>query len=343
MRITRDTLIKAAKTAVQQRTLRDRHIVCVYLTGSLIDDLPLLGGTADIDLVFVHDNTPPAPREIIRLTPDVHLDLAHHDQSIYNQPRDLRLDPWVGSFLIKDPLVLYSTQHWFEYTQATVFANFYKPDTILLRAQPFADQARQIWLDFQLGFDEPGPERIWKYLHALELSSNALVLLDGTPLTERRFLLQFPERMSKLGYPGMAAVLKDMILAENPREETIREWMQSWNKALQIVSTLPNSPVALHPERLVYYTRAVETLIGDENAAALWILLRTWTRAIGLLETDSKFYQEWQSCIESLGLGEHEFKGRLHHLDVYLDQMEEIIEKWCKQNGIDTNEFNDFR
>ena len=149
MRITRDTLLKAAKTFVQQQTYRDRDIVCVYLSGSLIDDLPLLGGTADIDLFFIHDEAPRQPREIIQLTPDIHLDLAHHDQSIYNQPRELRLDPWIGSYLIKDPIVLYATQHWFEFTQATVFSKFAQPENVMRRAIPFAENARQTWLDYQ--------------------------------------------------------------------------------------------------------------------------------------------------------------------------------------------------
>src|SRR5665648_30966 len=189
MRISRDTLLKAAKTFVQQRTYRDRDIVCVYLSGSLIDDLPLLGGTADIDLFLIHDKPPAQPREVIQLTPDIHLDLAHLDQSIYNQPRELRLNPWVGSYLIKDPIVLHATQHWFEFTQATVFSHFNQPENVIGRAIPFAEAARQTWLDFQLDPREPDINNIRNYLQALEQSSNAVSILNGAPITERRFLL----------------------------------------------------------------------------------------------------------------------------------------------------------
>jgi hypothetical protein len=37
MRITRDTLLKAAKTYVMQQTMRDRHVICVpYLAAQRI-------------------------------------------------------------------------------------------------------------------------------------------------------------------------------------------------------------------------------------------------------------------------------------------------------------------
>lgn len=338
MRITRDLLIKAAKTLVQQRTLRDKTILCVYLTGSVIDDLPLLGGTADIDLIFVHETPPPQPREIIRLTPDVHLDLAHHDQSIYNQPRELRVDPWVGSYLLKDPIVLHATQHWFEYIQATVNASFYQPETILLRALPMAERARQTWLDFQLGLQEPFPQRIWMYLQSVEQAANSLAVLEGPPLTERRFLLQFPARVSELGYPGMAAGLVDLIAPNMPDRSTLEDWVADWKKTLSKIGQLSNCPIGLHPYRHDYYTRAVEALLDDEPAAAIWILLHTWTRAIVSFKPDQESLDQWTSCLTELGIYGDYFQQCMRTFDQFLDQVEEIIEKWANQAGIDLSE-----
>ena len=54
MRITRETLLKIAKDTVTQQ-VRSRHdLVSVFLIGSLLTDDPLLGGTTDIDLIFIH-------------------------------------------------------------------------------------------------------------------------------------------------------------------------------------------------------------------------------------------------------------------------------------------------
>lgn len=337
MRITRDILLKAARTVVQQRTMRDKHILCVYLTGSIIDDLPLLGGTADIDLIFVHDDTPPEPREILRLTPDVHLDLAHHDQSIYNQPRELRINPWIGSYLLKDPIVLHSTQHWFEFIQATVKATFNQPETVLQRAIPLAEEARQTWLDFQLDPQEPNPERIWAYLQSLEQAANSLAILEGAPLTERRFMLQFPKRVAELGYPGMASGLVDLIAPQMPDSNTIERWILDWKETLTKVGQLPDCPLALNPIRHGYYTRAASALVIEQPAAALWIMLHTWTRAITCCQVDPESLEKWNACLTELGIHGDNFQDCMNHFDQFLDQVEEIIEKWADHYGIDLN------
>ncbi len=338
MRVTRDILLKAAKTVVQQRTLRDKHILCVYLTGSTIDDLPLLGGTADIDLIFVHDEPPPQPREIIRLTPDVHLDLAHHDQSIYNQPRDLRVDPWIGSYLLKDPIVLYGTLHWFEYIQATVRAGFTNPETVLQRSVPMAERARQTWLDFQLDPQDPDPERIWTFLQSLEQAANSLALLKGAPLTERRFLLEFPARVADLGYPGMAAGLLDLIAPQLPDISTRERWLADWKSTLKKIGQEEACPVGLNPIRYDYYTRAAEALMADEPAAAIWIMLHTWTRAITSFNADSESLEKWENCLSELGIYGTGFQNVMNNFDHFLDQVEEILEKWADQYGININE-----
>ncbi len=337
MRITRDILLKAARTVVQQRTMHDKHILCVYLTGSVIDNLPLLGGTADIDLIFVHDETPSQPREIIRLTPDVHLDLAHHDQAVYNQPRELRINPWIGSYLLKDPIVLHGTQHWFEFIQATVKATFHQPETVLQRALPLAEKARQTWLNFQLDPQDPDPQRIWDYLQALEQAANALAILEGAPLTERRFMLQFPERVAELGYPGMASGLVDLIAPQMPDSATIERWIMDWKATLTKVGELADCPLALSPIRHGYYTRAATALASDEPAAALWILLHTWTRAITSIPTNEDSLEKWVSCLTELGIYGENFQNCLNRFDQFLDQVEEIIEQWADHYGIDLN------
>lgn len=337
MRITRTTLLKAAKTFVAQRTAKDRHIICVYLTGSLIDDLPLLGGTADIDLVIVHDDAPPAPREIVRLTPNVHIDLAHHSQSIYKEPKQLRLDPWVGSYLIKDPIVLHGgSQHWFEFVQASVFSQFNNPENVYKRAMPLIESARQTWLNHQLDPQEANVEHVWGYLKALEDAANALVLLGGPPLTERRFLLSYPERAEALGHPEMASAFTNLVLPDMNVLSELPVWIESWKKDLTENADAVGFPMELHPHRLNYYTNAVEALSSDFPSAAAWILLRTWTRFALHFNDNPKKLANWQQAFSQAQLYGDAFQTRLDELDQYLDMTEEIIEGWAAKNGVET-------
>ena len=91
MRVTRDSLLRIAKETAQERAFNDTDIVAVYLTGSLLNVDPMLGGTADIDIVFVHKTPPTQPREFVKLTPDFHLDISRRRKGAFratgSQPR----------------------------------------------------------------------------------------------------------------------------------------------------------------------------------------------------------------------------------------------------------------
>ena len=74
MRVTRESLIRIARETVQERAFNDKDVMAAYLTGSLVGEAdPMLGGTADIDLILVHASTPMLKRELVKLTPDFHL------------------------------------------------------------------------------------------------------------------------------------------------------------------------------------------------------------------------------------------------------------------------------
>src|SRR5512140_2545038 len=97
MRVTRDSLIRLARETAQERSFNDRSIIAAYLTGSLVTDTdPMLGGTTDIDLVLVHSMAAPVDREIVKLSPDFHLDIRHRSRSEFRSPRELRADPSLG-------------------------------------------------------------------------------------------------------------------------------------------------------------------------------------------------------------------------------------------------------
>ncbi|HLE23250.1 MAG TPA: hypothetical protein VI701_03005, partial [Anaerolineales bacterium] len=132
MRITRTQLIEAARREVERRAETD-GLAAAYLIGSIVHDQAVLGGAADIDLVLIHDHQPDSRREIVGLSDEVHLDIAHHHRDQYAQPRLLRLDPWLGP-AIYDPLPLHDPQHLFEWAQASARGQFLRPDHRAARA-----------------------------------------------------------------------------------------------------------------------------------------------------------------------------------------------------------------
>ncbi len=330
MRITRDALLKFAKSTVEQRTRYNRHVMCVYLTGSLLQDEPLLGGAADIDLIFIHDIDPAQPREILPLTDTIHLDIAHLPQSMFLQPRSLRTNAWFGSYLVQGPLLLHENQHWFEYTQASVFAGFNTPDNRMRRARPLAEAARQGWWNLRAG-SAGNPSSLYAYLRALEQAANAIACLSGPPLTERRFMLNFPERAEAVDKPGLSQGLIDLYGGEPPEADGWQGWLDAWETDVTTAGEAEGAPARLHPIRRRYYRGAIEALAGDHPEAALWILLQTWTLAACQMEQPS---QGWQALTQALHLRLEDIEQRLSALDAYLDVVEETLDQWAQRNGI---------
>ncbi len=334
MRITRETLLKIAKDTVTQQ-VRTRHdLVSVFLIGSLLTDDPLIGGTTDIDLIFIHDRQPEIPREIVRMSPEITLDIAHHSQADYNQPRHLRLHPWIGPAIRDSHIVFYDTQHWFEFTQASVSSQFSLPENVYGRAQQGADQARQIWLEMQMNHEQPALA-IYHYLQVLELSSNAVARLAGSPLTERRFLVNFPERSRAINQPGLPHILLELIGSDLVEPGQIKTWLPAWQSAYQSMQGQGDCPIRLHAERLLYYERAIESLLSsDVPMTALWPLLTTWSEIIHCLPYNSNLLPDWQKVCQQLHLDADHLEEKINRLDGYLDTIEEILDAWAKSNGI---------
>ncbi|MFN3492538.1 MAG: hypothetical protein ACK40V_10005, partial [Anaerolineales bacterium] len=123
MRVTRESLLRIAKETVQERAYNDANILAAYLTGSLLTNEPMLGGAADIDLVFVHKNKIEKKREFKKLTPDFHIDIIHHSKDDFKSPRELRGDPWLG-YEVYNPMLLYQREKFFDFVQASLRAGF---------------------------------------------------------------------------------------------------------------------------------------------------------------------------------------------------------------------------
>ena len=90
MRVTREMLIRIARETAQKRALSDPGLVAAYLTGSLRSENPFLGNTTDIDIVFIHAGKPKVRREIVALTPEIHLAVCRRTKYFYNQSQKSR-------------------------------------------------------------------------------------------------------------------------------------------------------------------------------------------------------------------------------------------------------------
>ena len=332
MRITREALLKLAQDTASQRARSDVGILAIYLHGSLLDEEPLLGGTADIDLFCVHNEDPASEREVVRITEEVHLDIAHYPRKLFRQTRELRLHPWLGPVLYGCK-ILYDPQHFMDFTQASVRGQFYRPDQVLGRVRPQVERARQIWLSFTNARVSEGIETVGYYIRAVGLIANAIAGLTGRPLTERRFLMEFAKRAEAAGHPGLYAGLLGLLGGPMGDPPLIRAWLPAWRQA---VEALPGSqaPARLSQPRRSYYLRAFEAILdGDRPLDVLWPLLHTWTDAVSLLPGDSPAHKTWEAAMTRLGMMETGFAGKVAALDAYLDQVEELLEDWARANG----------
>lgn len=331
MRITRQSLIRIAKETVQQRTHSERTILASYLTGSLLSEYPFLGGSTDIDLVFVHNDEPKVRREILPLSKEIHLDIQHKSHSEYAHPRELRFDPQLGSE-IYDPLLLYDTRHFFEFVQAGVRDKYNEPVNVLARSRSNLDHARKIWADLQLS-QETGPALLLAYLKALQHAADAVAVLNGAPLAERRLLLDFPARAETVGRPGLTAGLLGLLGAAQADAAALTGFLPAWQTDFIEAADRPKVDGNIAPARMEYYKLAFDALLTGENPqAATWPLIHTWTLATTILPESRQ--TAWQSACERLGLSGEAIREKVEGLDLYLDDIEELLEQLATMNGL---------
>jgi hypothetical protein len=332
MRITRETLLKNARDTITLRARERRGLVAAYLCGSLLEEEYLLGGTADIDLVLLHADPVEVEREIVGLTDEIHLDIAHHYQGEYNQVRGLRTHPWLGP-LLNACKVMYDPQHFMDFIQASVRGQFDRADNVLARAHKQVEVARSIWRRCQGDASLAEPQDLETYLRAVVHAANAVAGLSGTPLTERRFLLNFPGRAEAVNRQGLYPGLLGLLGAPRLEEGLLEKWLPWWQAAYQAIP-VEQAPARLHPKRLLYYREAFNAMLrGSQPEAILWPLLNTWTIAAGHFQNDSPERQNWQQACVQLGLIKEGLAERYQALDAYLDLVDETLEAWGEANG----------
>ena len=82
MRLTRERLLNLTNSYLTKIVRKDPNIICIYLTGSMLNEDPFIGGTTDVDLVIVHNHPRDIPRQIVPITEEATLDI-HFFWSIY--------------------------------------------------------------------------------------------------------------------------------------------------------------------------------------------------------------------------------------------------------------------
>jgi len=334
MRVRRDSLLRIAKETAQERAYNDHDILAAYLTGSLLNVDPMLGGTADIDIVFVHKTKPSKTREFVKLTPDFHIDISRRTKDEFKSPRDLRGDPWLG-YEMYDPILLYEREKFFDFVQASLRAgfDFEQPPLVLQRCRKLLLHARQIWMDLSEGSEITGPRELRIFLKSLYHAVNTIAELSGPPIHDRRLLLEFPARAEAIQKPGLAAGAFGLMGANGVDAEKMKSWISDWKSAFTTACGIPGVDTRIHAARLNYYEKAIKSMLEGENpSAALWPLIHTWTLAVERLNEDHlKFWQAAVTRLELYGLG---FEDRVQGLDQYIDGIEVILDELASASGI---------
>ncbi len=334
MRIKKEFLLKAARDIVTQRTRSEPDLHAAFLMGSILEDEPLLGGTTDIDIMFVHKYFAPFERETLPLIPELSLDIYHKTLDDYGQLRDLRKDAWMGYPVTNTQIILLDTDHWLEYVQSSVGAEFHRSDNVQARVHTLLSAARNGWL--KLIQDEANNPLQWldTFLNALALGAHAISGLIGPPLPTRRFSVKLKEQTENLGVPavwtGFCGLLGCLAMGEFDEEP----WLSAFEEDFNHITETTSPPVHLSACRQAYYFRGLRALSNsDDSITTVWPLLRTWLDIQLALPAPSPRFEDWSHFIESLNLTEAFHDNKVEALDSYLDSLEILIESWAETYG----------
>jgi len=339
MRVTRESLIKIARETAQERAYNDKDIIAAYLTGALVDDTmdPILGGTADIDIILVHKDEPKHRREFAKLTPDFHVDITHRAKAELKRPRELRLDPWLG-WEMYDPMLLFEREKFFEFVQAGLRAGFEfnAPEPALHRSRLLLSQARKIWREMLEISDAVEPGDVLEYMKSLYYAVNAVAELSGPPLGERRLMLEFAARAETAQRPGMDAALVGLLGASALDASIMQAWLPDWKLAFESATESARVDARIDLARMNYYEKALTSMLeGEKPIAALWPLLHTWTSAVDVLPDLAA--NPWRAACGQLGLTAVGIEERLEGLDHFLDEVEVLLDELAGQYGLETS------
>jgi len=329
VRISRELLIDLARRETERRGA-ENDVLSGYLIGSLARGDPQFGDSADIDLVLIHRNSPPAEREMMSLSQQVHLDIAHHAQDLYLKPSALRVHPWLGPSLC-EPIFLYDPEHFLEWAQAGARGQYYRADHTHTRARAFLDRARQ-----SASLLPVSSRWVRTYCRAALEAANAVACLTGFPVAGRRLSLQLNDAAHELEYPELYGGFLQLFGADSLNDWSLPETLSAWARTFDVASDNSSDPL-LSSCRRDYYLNAFQVFAEKGEAKAiLWPMITTWEQAVHALhqpENLEQHHSEWIRLLENLGISSDRQSARTNDLEHYLDRNEAFIEDWAVRSG----------
>jgi hypothetical protein len=327
VRVSKEKLIDLAKMETEKRA-ESGSILSAYIVGSVASGNPILGGTADVDLVLIHNLQPDQQQEFLPFSDDFHLDITHHSSELYDKPTELRVDPWLGPAMC-EPLFLYDPLHFFERAQAGVRGRFHRADHVHERAQAFLTRARR----FKSELDSDG-NFVSNYLRILLEGTNAIATLAGFPAAGRRMVLILESRLEKAKGSHFFEKFLQLQGANRVIEAQAHTWLAQWDLCAQAaIDQSDRSSIARHR----YYFSGFEALLSQERPEiVLWNLLDRWGESVlshELHTADGEHQENWENALTSLGLQGGDQSGRSDELENYLDDIEDFLNIWADQHG----------
>src|ERR1700752_2738344 len=183
-------------------------------------------------------------------------------------------------------MLLFEREKFLEFIQAGLRAGFEfnAPAPALHRSRLLLSQARQNWRELLAIGDVVKPKDVDQYMKSLYHAVNAVAELSGPPLQDRRLLLEFASRAETAQRPDMSAALIGLLGASALGPSIINEWLPQWKFAFESAMEDTGVDLRIHPSRVNYYEKAIQSILAGENPhAALWPLLQTWTLAADVL------------------------------------------------------------
>ncbi len=330
MRLTRRRLRLWAEQYVAEKR-RDLNLLAVYLTGSLLDEEPLFGGTTDIDIVCVYNLTPERQAEVRPLPGGVHLDIRHWARERLEPPRKLRHDPWLGhEVYYAQPL--YDPQHFLDFVQSGARSRFHQPEVAAARAWVLLERGRDAWARLGTAADPLAPAQVRAYVDAVYAAMHIPATLHGRVLPWRRAAWLWRDEAAKAGHPEWVAAWLRALAAPGLDAAALGAALEPWDAAWQVAHTV--DPVAFHPARAHYYRAGIAALLEREPATqALLLLLRTWSQALeAAAPARPEVLSPWTETLTAWGWADAQ--PRLDALDQWLDSLEAFLEAWAQARGV---------
>ena len=332
--IERATLIKIARDTAARRMAERPSLLSAYLIGSVAADEPLLGQATDIDLVLIDLDPPATPREVIRLTDQVVLDIHHRARDEYANPKSLRRHPWLGPELA-EPIFLADPRHFFELAQSSARGQFYRAEYVAARARTFLAWARAaLHIGLLPGAEPEAPVSLADLGQALLFAANAGITLAGFPGAGRRLVMKLEAAAGKLGAPELYDEF--MALFGGPSFPPVEGegFLSDWLAAYQAGQSATDE--SIYPARRSIYERGFRAQFqADRAAETLWLMLVTWNACMGNVPAGVTHEPRWDAFLDRLGLLDPAARAaRIRQAIDYVSLVDRLVEAWAADNGV---------